>query len=339
GFVASRPDGAQREARPVTQSHGVGGPDRRVDLHRPGVPRPAGLHLWADRLLGLRQPVRVGHDRPVRRGGRPAVRRARQLPGAVPERRLLAVGPEHRLVHARCRPGPDRLRTAAGAARQPQAPRDLLLPDRLLLPLDQLVGRHRRHLPLALFRERPDQQRPARYRHRPAAARVAGQPQRRLRTARRPVRCRRRQRLAGGAEHRPALDHAAERLEHARFPDGRLPRRSAERAQRGLRGGIARRRLALAAVPRHHDPAAPPDHLLRRHDRHDRLLPGLRPDLHHVVRRPGRHHDDPRLLRLHPGLRRAPPGLRLGRRDGAVRRHPRRLLPPAPRHRWGRDQV
>ena len=52
------------------------------------------------------------------------------------------------------------LRADPGGAGEPQDSRPDVLPHRVLFPLDQLVGRHLHHLPLALRQQRPDQLRP-----------------------------------------------------------------------------------------------------------------------------------------------------------------------------------
>ncbi len=84
-----------------------------------------------------------------------------------------------------------------------------------------------------------------------------------------------------------------------------------------LRGGRARRRQLVAAVPAHHPAADPPRDLRGAADLHDRRAQGVRPGLRAHARRPGNATIVPGVLRL-PELLQASPGrLRLGHLDRA----------------------
>ena len=84
-----------------------------------------------------------------------------------------------------------------------------------------------------------------------------------------------------------ARDHHARHLDDLRHVHADVPRRAADGARRGPRGGGDRRGVTMAGVPPGHSPAAAPPRGARRHARADRHVAGVRPDLRDERRRPG----------------------------------------------------
>ena len=144
---------------------------------------------------------------------------------------------------------------------QSQDPRQDLLPDRLLLPLDQLLRRDLDHLPLDVLRARLRQLRAARARLPDAAAGLAGQPQGRLRdrSSARSASTTCRRWLEG-----PSVALLSIMMLNVWTTTGTMMviflAGLAEHPGRCLRGGRAGRRHPLPAVPRHHRAAAEAGH-------------------------------------------------------------------------------
>ena len=118
-----------------------------------------------------------------------------------------------------------------------------------------------------------------------------------------------------------ARDHHARHLDDLRHVHADVPRRAADGARRGPRGGGDRRRVTMAGVPPGHPAAAAPPRGARGHARADRHVAGVRPDLRDERRRREHHHPGvPHLHHRHP---RQPLRTGIGHRLPAVHHHPR----------------
>ena len=134
--------------------------------------------------------------------------------------------------------------------------------------------------------------------------------------------------LAGEPVAGDALDHRDGRLAQPRVRHGRVHRRAAGDPGDALRGGLHRRRRALAGLPLRDPADAPADDPLHARHHDDRLPPAVRGAVRDDRRRAARRDPVRDDVHVPAGLHVLPPGLRVGDRLRPVRDRRDRRLPP-----------